>query len=160
MNSEPEPTAPVSEPTRTLPKPRRSRWRIALQMALILLIFGGGVLTGGALTVKFIRHRMENFEEQSDTMVERLHWRITRKYDLNEEQSAQVKQALRKNLDDLIELRREFRPRLAAELGTIEEDIAVILDEPKRQEWRENFRSFCEITFPGVYQPNGAESTE
>ncbi|MEZ6045930.1 MAG: hypothetical protein R3C11_10210 [Planctomycetaceae bacterium] len=79
-------------------------------MTLIVVIFGCGVVVGGAITVKFIRHRMQNFEQQSETMMERIHSRLVWKYDLNEEQSKEAKAVIEKNFQDLIALRQEFRP--------------------------------------------------
>ncbi|MAT15117.1 MAG: hypothetical protein CMJ46_07585 [Planctomyces sp.] len=152
MNSEPNSETVAPDPPLTPPTRRRSKWRIIVQLLLVLLVFGGGVVTGGALAFRFVRQRMQNFETQSDTMIERIHTRMVWKYDLSDEQSAQLKEILRRNFDDLIALRREFRPRLAAEMESIEEDVAAILTESQRAEWRENFRNFSDVVFPGVYQ--------
>ncbi|QDU78545.1 hypothetical protein Pla110_02490 [Polystyrenella longa] len=159
MNAELNSDAPAMEPSLPSPRPKKSRWRTLLQLVLVVVIFGSGVVTGGALAMRMVRHKMKNFELESETMIERIHERLVWKYDLNEEQSAEAKQIVRNKIEDLIALRQEFRPRLAAEMGSFENEIAAIMDESQQTEWRENFRHFCEITFPGVYKPD-AESGE
>lgn len=151
-----------TESTSTLPppKPRRRKWRLVLQLLLILVIFCCGFVAGGALTFRFARQRMQHFEQNSERMIDRIHRQLVWKYDLSDAQSMQAKEAVRKNINDFAELRREFRPKLAMRMATFEEDIAAIMDDVQEEKWRKNFRHFCELTFPGVYQPDKEPQNE
>lgn len=135
-----------------LPKPGKSRWRSVLHVLLVVVIFVCGMVTGGAVTLRFMHRGMERFEHEEEAIVERIHSRLKYKYELNEDQSVLAEKIVRNHVGELAELRRSFRPKLSETMKSFEDEIADIMDEEKKKEWRENFRRFSGFAFPGIYR--------
>lgn len=128
--------------------PRRRWLRLSIHLFLVLLIFISGMIIGGSLALHRMHDRMHNFERDRGHIVQRIHHRITNKYQLDEEQSAQAKQIIENHIDAVIALRQEIRPRLETQLQEFEDEMAELMDESQREEWRRNVRHFGKRLFP------------
>lgn len=128
--------------------PRRRWLRLSVHLFLVFLIFISGMITGGAVVLHRMHHRMGNVERDRDEIVRRIHHRISRKYHLDEEQSARAKEIIGIHIDEVITLRKEIRPRLKEQFVKFENEIAELMDEKQREKWRREIRHFGKMMFP------------
>jgi hypothetical protein len=112
--------------------PRRRRWP---RVVAALLIFLGGMVCGGGLTVivavRNIRHAMHHPEE----VPARLTRYLTRRLDLSSDQAGQVENLIARRQTHLQAIRRETQPRVAAELAGLREEIGQVLTPEQRAKW-------------------------
>jgi hypothetical protein len=124
------PPLPQSIPTR----PRR--WP---RIVAALLIFFGGMVCGGGLTVivavRNIRHAIHHPEE----VPARITRYLTRRLDLSPDQAEQIEGLIAQRQAHLQAIRRETQPRVAAELSGLREEIGQVLTPEQRAKWDDIF---------------------
>jgi hypothetical protein len=121
-------------PTTLPPRPRR--W---LRIFVSLLIFFGGMVCGGGLTVivavRNIRHVMHHPEE----VPLRITRYLTRRLDLSADQSDKVQTLIAQHQMHLQAIRRETQPRVAKELADLREEIGQVLNPNQKLKWDDIF---------------------
>ena len=129
--SDTEPSA-IPPAQATCPRPRRRRW-VSLLLAILLLLSGGVI--GSGLTVMVIikraHHRLHHPEEFSADAAARLRQRL----DLSDEQTKKVQTILRHRQAALQDLRREFQPRVEAQIDQIRDEVGQVLTPQQAQRW-------------------------
>ena len=120
---------------KTLPKPP-SRWGTIGAAFLILLC---GMLIGAALTVLTIRHVMLNLVHHPERVVEAVAHRLDRTLSLTPDQDRKVRAILKERQAAIRAIRTEERPRLAAEVVRLRDDVAATLDERQAAKWKDRF---------------------
>lgn len=126
---------PKSEgPSRLPAVPARRRW---LSIVLALVIFVSGVLVGGGVTVlvavRQIRDVIAHPERAPDRIVARLHSKLK----LNDQQTKQVEQIVKRRQAALIEIRRTVQPQVLEQLDQFEREVADVLKPDQKQRWHE-----------------------
>jgi len=140
----------------TLPPalPRRRRWLTAL---LALIIFVGGNVVGGVVTVGVIVHRLRDAAEHPEQIPARLTDRLTHRLNLDQEQSAQVEQIIAQRLSNVQALRRQMWPQLQSQLQGLRVDVGQVLDNTQQEKWDvmcEDFnRNWLPLIAPGANEP-------
>lgn len=118
---------------------RRRRLRPLLMVLLGLVIFGSGLIIGsvGALTV--VRRTMVRAVKHPERLPDRAVERMTSRYGLTEQQQGEVEVVLRRRMERMAAIRQQLRPHLDAELDSLQEDVAPLLDDEQEVRWREDF---------------------
>jgi hypothetical protein len=113
--------------------PKRRRW-VTVLLSLVLL--GSGFALGSGVTLlvgyKVIQHRLRHPEELPDRAVARLR----KPLNLSNEQAREIKTILRKHLAELQQMRRRWQPEIEAQLDSIEQDVAGVLNPEQAEKWR------------------------
>jgi hypothetical protein len=128
------------------PRPRRL-WQHILMASVIFL---GGVACGAAVTcvviTRLVHHAIQHPEEATAHFTAHL----TRRLNLTDEQSEQVRQIIERRQRALTEIRRDIQPRLHVELSALEEEINSVLNDAQRVEWRALAGKFRDRWLPPV----------
>lgn len=130
-------------PTTLNPRPRR--W---LRVVAALLIFIGGMVCGGGLTVivavRDIRHAMRHPEE----VPPRITRYLTHRLDLSPDQADQIERLIAEHQAHFQAIRRETQPRVSAELSELREQISEVLTPEQRAKWDDIFDEAVERWMP------------
>jgi hypothetical protein len=123
-----------------------------------LVILVSGIVIGSVGTLVTIKRGMMRAVQHPEQIPERTARRLAARYDLSDEQQAQVQAILRERLQRMAQIRRRLRPHIDAELDRLREDMAEVLTDEQQAQWREDFDRLREAIQPPMYTPN--ESTE
>lgn len=122
----------------TLPTTLRPRRRWVRVIAAVLIFFGG-MICGGGLTVivavRNIRHAIHHPEEVPPRITKYL----TRRLDLSPEQATQVEALIVQTQSHLQAIRRRDQPEVALQLAALRQQIGDILTTDQRDKWDEIF---------------------
>jgi len=133
------------------PPPRRRRtW---LTVLLCLLIFGGGLAVGGGATALWVVRHVRDAVQHPEAAPHRLAERLQRKLDLDDQQAAQVEDAIQLHHAELLEARADFLERIEPILDRVDEDVASVLPASRIAEWRRQFRRFRDDWIPRPERP-------
>ena len=114
-------------------RPRRRRW-VSVLLGLILFLSGG--LIGSGLTARAIirgaQHRLHHPEE----FPARATARLRRSLDLSDAQAAAVESVLRTRQAAIQEIRRDFQPKIEAEIDKLGTDVAGVLTPDQAARWK------------------------
>ncbi len=113
-------------------KPGRRTWR---HLGMVLLIFLGGAACGAAAATFVLKRALHHAMQNPSAMSTHITGRLAAMLDLTDEQAKQVREIILRHHDGLIDIRRDIQPRLEAELGVLEEEIAALLSEEQRARW-------------------------
>ena len=119
----------------TLP-PRRRR---GLRIFLALMIFIGGMVCGGGLTVIVAVHRIREAVHHPEEVPARLTRYLTRRLDLSADQSDQIENLIAGRQAHLQAIRRDVQPRVRMELNGLRQDIGDVLTPEQRSKWDDIF---------------------
>lgn len=132
--------APETEPEKvddSLPPARPLPWR-QLVLGLVILLCGIAIGAGGALIlgrealVHTIRGRDPNPHELTGRMGERLN--------LTAEQRKRVEAIVSERMGAVREIREESRPRIGEQMQLMQKEVAEVLSDEQKAEWRRWFR--------------------
>jgi uncharacterized protein YneF (UPF0154 family) len=112
---------------------------IFIHIILGLIILISGMATGSGLTIIIVRKAITESLKNPEIVPGKITKRMTRKFNLNENQAEKVEEILTRHIRVLREIRRETWPRVSKELNLIKEDVAEILDEKQEKKWRKRF---------------------
>lgn len=133
----------MSEPVKL---PKRRRWLVVL---IAVLIFVSGLIVGaGGATFAIIRHaqqRMRHPEYMPERTVNFLRWKLG----LTDEQAAKIEQILREGQAGFQSIRRDFEPRVDAELERARVRISAVLTPEQQKKWEEIYSWACRRWMPG-----------
>ena len=118
------------------PSPRRRSWRPIVVCAILFLcgvVVGAGVAT--VVTLRVVKHHFRQRLHHPDRFVDRATRRLTRRLDLSEEQSDQVRGVLRKHHESLLVLRREVQPQFEAKLAGMKKDVKALLTPEQAEQF-------------------------
>ncbi len=146
MNTESNADSDVSLPTAE--KPRR-RW---LTVLLGVLIFAGGFATGAGSTIIAAVHRLQYAIHHPEEAPARIAARLHRKLGLDETQQSEVEAIVAKHQAALAVIRREFQPKVMAQLEQIRDEISQVLTEPQREKWIQMFNDVRDRWLPPMPQ--------
>ena len=119
--------------------PSRGRTRVWTTVLLAALIFVAGAAVGGGATVLVGLRRLEHALQHPQMMPQRITDRLTRRLDLSPQQAAQVRQIITQRQAAFEEIRREMYPRVTAELDRARDEIAEVLTDEQREQWKSLF---------------------
>lgn len=132
---------------------RRSKW---LPMLLALLVFTGGLVCGGGLTLLAIRQRLLHGLHHPEHVAERVARRLEFTIGLSAEQTARVEAVLRRRQAVLRALRERLQPEIEDELRQLGREVGEVLEEPQRRRWEGLFDDFCRTWIPPLPPRTGA----
>jgi hypothetical protein len=140
MSRAPATKSHVTPPTR----PRR-RW---LRIVLWLVIFGSGLLVGTGLTLIAVRRGVLQAIHHPEQMPTNVSRRLQRTLDLDDQQTQQVREILRRRQVDLEQIRVRYQPEIEEQLDLIRAEIGEVLDDQQRNAWYRIFDNKRRIWIP------------
>lgn len=126
---------------------RRQFWKPVL---LSLVIFASGAIAGTCATLMLIRNQVHYRIHHPEEMPANVAARLQRKLDLSDEQTEQVLTVLTERQQAILEIRREFQPKLETELDQLEKQVADLLDDSQRTTWQQKFQAMRAEWLPAV----------
>lgn len=111
------------------------------------VIFLCGCVCGASAMTLFAARRLESFR-QHGLNTEHAFSRLRRALELDEAQSAKVREILKRGIADLREVRRRVGPEVQDTLSRIREEVSAVLDERQRNLWNTRFDTLRERWFP------------
>lgn len=132
---------------------RRGKW---LPVLLSLLIFMGGLVCGGGLSLLAVRQRLLSGLHHPEHVAEHVTRRLAFRIGLSSEQSARVEAVLRQRQPALQALRKRMQPEIEMELALLRAKVGEVLEEPQRTRWKQLFDGLCRTWFPPL-PPQAAE---
>jgi hypothetical protein len=131
-----------------LPAPaQRRRW---LTVLLAILIFGAGLVSGGALTTAFVVSRVRSLIHHPEQAPARIAARIGRRLHLDDAQQAKVEAIVAARQRELMRLRGEIQPQIMEQLDGLRTEIGEVLTESQREQWQRMFDEFRERWVPAA----------
>jgi len=123
------------------------RWRMAFFGLVILL---AGLVIGVSSTLMVVRHKEKTRPWGPEFFSERMMDRLQRDLDLSAEQAKKIGAILKERMQNLEEIRKEARPKVAEQLKLMNEEISAVLTEEQKRIWERRFRRL-----PGELRPPG-----
>ncbi|MBD3292030.1 MAG: hypothetical protein GF393_03840 [Armatimonadia bacterium] len=149
------------QPTADGERRRRRRWPRWLAMVLLgLVILGSGIVIGSVGTLVTIKHGMMRAVQYPEQIPERTVQRMARRYDLTDEQRAEVEAILTGRLQRMAEIRRRIRPHIDEQLDSLREDVAQVLTEEQEAQWREDFSRLRKAVQVPMHAPASPDAPE
>ena len=130
---------------RPLHRPRRRWLRTTL---LALAIFVSGILIGGGITFKIISHAYKRSLQDPEATAERMTQRMKKRLDLTDGQVIQTRRILLERMRAFQALRREFRPRLEAQIETTRRQMRAVLTPQQAERWEKDFDRLLKFWLP------------
>jgi len=140
----------------TIP-PRPRRW---VRILVALLIFVGGMVCGGGLTIIGAVERIHHAIHHPEEVPGRITHYLKRRLDLSDDQTQQVEQIIREHQKNLQEIRRGVQPRVEAELELLRQDISQVLTPEQRDKWDDIFDDAVDRWMPPPPPPASPPSTQ
>jgi hypothetical protein len=137
--------APATPSHAKPPTRRRRRW---LRVVLWLVIFGSGLLVGTGLTLIAVRRGVLQAIHHPEQMPTNVSRRLQRTLDLDNQQTTQIREILRRRQVDLEEIRVRYQPEIEAQLDLIRAEIGQVLDDQQRETWYQIFDNKRRIWIP------------
>lgn len=125
----------------------RRRW---LTWLLLLVIFVSGAAVGAAGALLVLRQQVLNAIHNPRQTASRVAQHISRKLDLDPEQSRRVAEIVNQRQQALQAIRREVQPRVEGELSQLEKQIAEVLNEKQKEKWHATCDSYRRLWLPPV----------
>ena len=145
-----EASAQSALPAAPAPAPRRRgrvrRWTVNILLGL--LIFSCGAVTGGGVVARAAWNRVSTSLQYPEQMPARAAQHLTRLLRLDEEQSASVKEILKRRAETIAALRGEIAPRIDAELEGIRDEVSAVLRPEQVKRWNRIFDDLRPKVFP------------
>lgn len=137
--------APAPPASRTLPRLGRP-WLRQTIFALVLLVCGA--LIGGAATARFLWNRLIDGIQHPEQVPALVAHRMDRRLSLNDEQHTQVLKILTHTQEQLVDVRRESYPKVAAILEETRTAVAAILSPEQAVKWEAGFAHLRDTLLP------------
>jgi hypothetical protein len=131
-------------------EPRSARPRPAARWLLWAVIFCSGTVVGAGAALIFVTKSVLWSLHHPDQMPARITARLRSKLDLDEQQTQRVESILRERQAALQAIRRRTQPEVEAELDRLETQIADVLNDRQRGNWRRNFQALRQRWVPPV----------
>ncbi|MDO8303178.1 MAG: hypothetical protein Q7T18_08050 [Sedimentisphaerales bacterium] len=122
------------------------RWRMAFFGLVILL---AGIIIGGVASLLVVGRPMPGPERSADRMIKGLRQEL----DLSPRQREQIEPIIHRHMERLDQIRKEARPLIESELRQMNEEIAPILDDQQRAEWKQMQKRLPMEPSPGQMRP-------
>jgi hypothetical protein len=135
-------------------KPSGSWWRFLGMCTLGALIFGCGIIVGGAGTIKFIEKKLKAHMEHPEEAPDKILPVIAKNLKLSPEQITKIDPVIRKHHAELMQIREEMSPRIAREFKAIEDDVNAVLDPEQQKKWHGWFDKVRWFWLPRVQDLN------
>ena len=116
---------------------RRHPWKHWLAA---LMIFGSGIVVGGAGTLGLIQRRIvQHHHKPPGHATKHMMKGLDRRLKLDEKQSGRIQVIVERHMLALREIRNEALPHVHAELEAAREAIAAELESDQAEKWRKSF---------------------
>ncbi len=109
------------------------RWVV---VALALVLFGSGILTGGAVTVAYVVSKARYAARHPDEAHRKTLERMVGRLGLSPEQRARVEAVIARRQAAMRMMRTEFQPRVRSELDATARQIETELTPDQVRRWR------------------------
>jgi hypothetical protein len=136
-------TTPPVLPVTLQPRPRR--W---LRFLAAFIIFFGGMVCGGGLTVIVAVHNIRHFMHHPEEVPARITKYLTRRLDLSSDQADAVEHLIAKHQAKLQEIRLRVHPEVAMELSALHNEISDVLTPDQRDKWDDIYDEALDRWFP------------
>ena len=121
------------------------RWRMAFFGLVILL---AGIVIGGVASMLVVGRPMPGPERSADRMIKGLRQELR----LSPQQRQQIEPIIHRHMERLDQIRKEARPIIEGELRQMNEEIAPLLDDQQRAEWKQMQKRLPMEQSPGQMQ--------
>lgn len=138
----PEPEA-VAKPF--YPRRRRRTW---LMVVLGMVILLSGMVIGGGLTVFWLQKKLLYMIHHPEDAPATIAAHVQSKFDLSDEQAEKIEQILRTRQKVIQAIRREFQPKIMAELEVARDEVAAVMPPEKAREWQTYYDTMREAWVP------------
>ncbi|MCK4659066.1 MAG: hypothetical protein KAV82_06045 [Phycisphaerae bacterium] len=135
----------------------KRRRRRLLHGLFALVIFVAGAITGSAVTVVFLKHLVQHIHTHPDEVAEHVAGRLRSRLDLTDAQFEQVRSILLRRHRELERIRREVFPQVRSVLDAAHDEIAAVLDEQQREQWKDHYDHVIRTWFPPPPADAGAD---
>jgi len=125
-----------------------------------LVILGSGIVIGSVGTLVTIKRGMIRAVQHPEQIPERTVKRMARRYDLTDEQRAEVEAIVASRLHRMADIRRRIRPHLDEQLDSLREDVAQVLINEQEAQWREDFSRLRKAVQVPMYAPESPPGGE
>ena len=141
---------------RLVPPRKRRRWR-AVILGLVILV--SGMLIGSGGTV-FVMHKLLiNAIHHPEKAPDRIAKKLKRRLRLSTEQTAEVREILKKRQKALVAIFRKAQPKLERQLIGVREDVAAVLTPEQAKKWRWFFDSMKRKWVPSLRTKDASEGS-
>lgn len=130
--------------------PRR-RW---LTIVAALVLFLAGMASGAALTIVFAVNRLQFAIHHPESAPPRIAAAIARRLDLDQAQTSKVEKIIARHQQQILAIRHRLQPEIVAQLDSVREAVAEVLDPSQRERWVELFAQFKERWLPQLPNEN------
>ncbi len=118
---------------------RRIHGRTWLVVLLSVVIFVSGAIVGGGATMMWIRNQSREAWEHPERMSERIAGRIAERFELDDEQTARVREVVRRRHQALMQARESMLSQVDPELDRFTDEIAAQIPADRRDDFRSSF---------------------
>ena len=155
MNETENTGSDVARDVRLSPCLPTKRWPVRLM--LFFLIFVCGVVTGVGLSIRYIQK--DRFPGIATPDPDSISEKIWHKYDMDEERHQSLRGIVRRHFAKLETIRESVYPHFADTLDAYEDDIAELLPESQRPQWRRDFQHIREKVFSATTRTGPANGS-
>jgi hypothetical protein len=131
-------------PTTTIP-PRPRRW---LRLVAAFIIFIGGMVCGGGITVIVAVRNIHYYVHHPEAVPARITKYLARRLDLSTDQATAVEHLIAVHQQKLQAIRQEVHPRVAMELSSLRAEVSNVLTPDQRDKWDEIYDEAIDKWFP------------
>jgi hypothetical protein len=131
-------------PATTIP-PRPRRW---LRLVAAFIIFIGGMVCGGGLTVIVAARNIHYYVHHPEEVPKRITKFLARRLDLSADQANAVERAITKHQSKLQDIRRSVHPGVMMELSALHTEISDVLTPNQKDKWDEIYDEAIDKWFP------------
>jgi hypothetical protein len=131
--------------TQTPRSGKPGKWKSVL---LGLVILCSGIIIGAGLTGVFIHTIAQNAIRHPEIIPEHAAERMRKKLSLTEDQTRTVKRIMIGHQKNIQEIRREFQPRIDAELDGVRDEVSAVLGPEKAAKWTPKFDELRKLWLP------------
>jgi len=130
--------------------PRAARPRLGVRWLVWAVIFCSGTAVGAGVTLIVVTKSVLWPLHHPDQVPARITARLKSKLDLDNQQTRRVESILHERQAALQAIRRRTQPEVEAELDRLETQIADVLDDRQRGNWRRSFQSWRQKWVPPI----------
>jgi hypothetical protein len=138
------------------PRAKQRRW---VTLLLAVMIFAAGLVTGAGLTVLVVAKRVQYAIQHPETAPARISAVLQRRLGLDDAQKEQVESIVAKRQVELLAIRRDYQPRVTAELEQLRDEIGEVLTPSQRERWTELFDEYRNRWLPPAPQVVAPQSS-
>jgi hypothetical protein len=129
--------------------PVTARRSTLLSLVLAALVFAGGAVVGGGVTMVVVGKRLQEAAQKPELMPRRMADRLERKLGLDRTQRDQVERVLERHNSEFMGIRRDSHKRMRSPLQRMTKDIERELSPEQVSSFRAHVDDLVERFLPG-----------